>query len=217
MRDRYHQIVALSRDCIKEIDLDGRITSVNVNGLAGIGASSADHVIARPWRELWPSEAAEMVDAAMAESAKGTVQEFEASCVNLAGVRQTWHVVTSPLFDERGKVEAIQAVSKNVSDRRALEADFHTLDSILAAERALSTSAMMLARARETSLATELHSLRGSDIPPSLSSTSVWSPIPDPEEIGREEAFFRRADHRLPARSRGRHADQRPVPTAWLQ
>ncbi|UNE62078.1 PAS domain-containing sensor histidine kinase [Xanthomonas oryzae] len=160
MRDRYPQIVALSRDCIKEIDLDGRITSVNVNGLAGLGASSADHVIARPWRELWPSEAAEMVDAAMAESAKGTVQEFEASCVNLAGVRQTWHVVTSPLFDEQGKVEAILAVSKNVSDRRALEAAFHTLDSTLAAERALSTGAMMLARARETSLATELHSLR---------------------------------------------------------
>ncbi|MEJ8421175.1 transposase [Xanthomonas oryzae] len=55
------------------------------------------------------------------------------------------------------------------------------------------------------------------DVPPSLSSTLVWSPIPYPEEIGREEALFRRADHRLPARSRGRHADQRPVPTAWLQ
>ncbi|AUJ11132.1 hypothetical protein BVV20_00600 [Xanthomonas oryzae pv. oryzae] len=55
------------------------------------------------------------------------------------------------------------------------------------------------------------------DVPPGLSSTSVWSPIPYPEEIGREEAFFRRTDHRLPARSRGRHADQRPVPAAWLQ
>ncbi|MGS0578626.1 hypothetical protein ACQR5V_07080 [Xanthomonas oryzae pv. oryzicola] len=55
------------------------------------------------------------------------------------------------------------------------------------------------------------------DVPPSLSSTLVWSPIPYPEEIGREEAFFRRTDHRLPARSRGRHADQGPVPAAWLQ
>ncbi|MGY4883900.1 IS1595 family transposase, partial [Xanthomonas citri pv. eucalyptorum] len=41
-----------------------------------------------------------------------------------------------------------------------------------------------------------------SDVPPILSSTSVWSPIPYPKEIGREEAFYRRADHRLPARSR---------------
>ncbi|MEN9187310.1 hypothetical protein WH216_15990, partial [Xanthomonas perforans] len=44
-----------------------------------------------------------------------------------------------------------------------------------------------------------------SDVPPILSSTSVWSPIPYPKEIGREEAFFRRTDHRLPARSRSGH------------
>ncbi|MBV6804675.1 PAS domain-containing sensor histidine kinase [Xanthomonas euvesicatoria] len=160
MTDRYRQIVALSRDCIKEIDLDGRITSVNRNGLVGLGASSADQVVARPWRELWPLEAAAMVDAAMAEAAKGATREFQASCVNLAGVRQTWQVVTSPLFDELGKVEAILAVSRNVSDRRALEAACHTLDSTLSAERAFSTSALVLARARETSLSTELHSLR---------------------------------------------------------
>jgi len=37
------------------------------------------------------------------------------------------------------------------------------------------------------------------DVPPSLSSRSIWSPIPNETEIGREEALFRRADHRLPA------------------
>ncbi|WP_200946093.1 hypothetical protein, partial [Rhodanobacter sp. Root561] len=34
----------------------------------------------------------------------------------------------------------------------------------------------------------------GLDVPPVLSSTSVWSPIPHPKEIGREEAVYRRAD-----------------------
>ncbi|XKZ35434.1 hypothetical protein ABFU49_16940 [Xanthomonas campestris pv. campestris] len=28
------------------------------------------------------------------------------------------------------------------------------------------------------------------DVPPILSSASVWSPIPYPEEIGREETFY---------------------------
>ena len=37
------------------------------------------------------------------------------------------------------------------------------------------------------------------DVRPILSSTTIWSPIPSEEEIGREEAFQRRADHRLPA------------------
>ncbi|MCL1498137.1 ATP-binding protein [Xanthomonas nasturtii] len=160
MRDRYRQIAALSRDCIKEIDLAGRITAVNVNGLNVLGASHQDQLISRPWRELWPPESVGLVDAAIAASLDGSVHEFEAACVNFVGVRQTWQVVTSPLFDEQGNVEAILAVSKNISDRRALEAAFHTLDSTLAAERAFSTSALMLARARENSLSTELHSLR---------------------------------------------------------
>ncbi|WP_259177429.1 hypothetical protein, partial [Xanthomonas campestris] len=34
--------------------------------------------------------------------------------------------------------------------------------------------------------------LSGCDVPPILSSASVWSPIPYPEEIGREEALYRR-------------------------
>ena len=37
------------------------------------------------------------------------------------------------------------------------------------------------------------------DVPPASSSTAIWSPIPNDTEIGREEALFRRADHRLPA------------------
>ena len=40
---------------------------------------------------------------------------------------------------------------------------------------------------------------KSSDVPPILSSTAIWSPIPNDKEIGREEAFYRRADHRLPA------------------
>ncbi|MGV7196918.1 two-component system sensor histidine kinase NtrB [Xanthomonas axonopodis] len=160
MRDRYRQIVALSRDCIKEIDLDGRITAVNVNGLTVLGASHQDQLLSRPWRELWPAESVHLVDAAMAASIDGAVHEFEATCVNFVGVRQTWQVVTSPLFDEFGNVEAILAVSKNISDRRALEAAFHTLDRTLKAEREFSIGALMLARTREHSLSTELHTLR---------------------------------------------------------
>src|SRR5690606_35299829 len=57
----------------------------------------------------------------------------------------------------------------------------------------------------------------GADVPPVLSSTANWSPIPQSEEIGREEALFRRADHRLPARGRGRTAGQGAVPQARLQ
>jgi hypothetical protein len=45
----------------------------------------------------------------------------------------------------------------------------------------------------------DLKTVWTTDVPPLLSSTAVWSPIPQLKEIGREEALFRRTDHRLPA------------------
>lgn len=45
----------------------------------------------------------------------------------------------------------------------------------------------------------EAKKLVATDVPPPLSSAAIWSPIPNDKEIGREEALFRRADHRFPA------------------
>lgn len=53
-------------------------------------------------------------------------------------------------------------------------------------------------RKRRTGLFLELLA-ELSDVPPPLSSAAIWSPIPNDKEIGREEALFRRADHRFPA------------------
>jgi hypothetical protein len=47
---------------------------------------------------------------------------------------------------------------------------------------------------KENVLTTEIIEL---DVPPVLSSTAIWSPIPQTKEIGCEEAFFRRANHWL--------------------
>jgi len=69
------------------------------------------------------------------------------------------------------------------------------LASSFASNSATSTRAFdILVEAQDCST-----SIRVPDVPPLLSSTAIWSPIPIDKEIGREEALFRRADHRLPA------------------
>ncbi len=37
----------------------------------------------------------------------------------------------------------------------------------------------------------------GTDVPRGLSSAAFWSPITQPKEIGHEEVFCQRADHRI--------------------
>lgn len=50
--------------------------------------------------------------------------------------------------------------------------------------------------------------------PPLLSSAGVWSPILMSQEIGREEAVYRRADHQVPEGSRCRASGEGPVSQA---
>jgi hypothetical protein len=75
-------------------------------------------------------------------------------------------------------VKELVATTKAVWGREVKESDFAELRN----------------RARN-----ELKHFCSGDVPPLLSSTKVWSPIPREKEIGREEAIFGRTDHRLPA------------------
>jgi len=59
--------------------------------------------------------------------------------------------------------------------------------------------ALMLAMLALGMLFARLRVFPDSDAPPLLSSATIWSPIPNEKEIGREEALFRGTDHRLPA------------------
>lgn len=159
MNDRFRQIAELSHDCIKEIGLDGIVRSINANGLRTLGAERPTQVIRQRWRDFWPTEFAPLVDEAIAGSAQGLVQEFEAECVNFAGLRQAWHVITSPLRNDAGEIEAILAVSRNISDRRSLEVALNALNASLQTERSRSAQALQHSHARETLLTHELHEL----------------------------------------------------------
>jgi len=48
-----------------------------------------------------------------------------------------------------------------------------------------------------------------------LSSVELWRPIPQPKEIGRIEAFYRRTDHQLPVWGRRRHTREGFMLASW--
>ena len=64
-------------------------------------------------------------------------------------------------------------------------------------------STLQISKGGSHSKKTPQSSLRGfggrADVPPLLSSAAIWSPIPQLKEIGREEAIYGRANHRLSA------------------
>lgn len=153
--ERYRQIVELSEDCIKEIDLDGIVVAVNGKGLKLLGAQHPSQVVSKRWAELWPAESRLLVEGAITSAKRGLHVEFEAPCPNFSGDVRDWHVRVRPVLME-GCVSSILAVSTDVTGRNSALAAAKMLQDAL--DTKSSTSELLLAAAgrREAQLLEEL-------------------------------------------------------------
>ncbi|NIJ68045.1 PAS domain-containing protein [Xanthomonas sp. 60] len=120
--DRYQQLLALSGECVKELDLNGSVTAVNANGLVLWQARDPSDVIGRAWTALWPGSAQVVVENAIARALRGERTNFEAACPDFAGEPRQWRVRVCPLF-EQDRMVGVLAVSTDVTARnRAVRA-----------------------------------------------------------------------------------------------
>lgn len=114
--DRYQQLLALSGECVKELDLNGSVTAVNANGLVLWQARDPSDVIGRAWTALWPGSAQVVVENAIARALRGERTDFEAACPDFAGEPRQWRVRVCPLF-EQDRMVGVLAVSTDVTAR----------------------------------------------------------------------------------------------------
>lgn len=162
--ERYRQIVELSQDCIKELDLDGVIQAVNDKGLKLLGATQASQVLQRTWSDLWPADVRGTVDAAIAAAKRGDTTEFEAPCVNFAGALRHWHVRVSPLR-ENDQLIGILAVSSDVSERAASGRAFELLHSVVENKLHATQSRLLASSVAYQQLEAEHHAaVQGRDV-----------------------------------------------------
>lgn len=153
--DRYRQIVELSEDCIKEINLDGIVTGVNGKGLKLLGAQHPSQVVSRLWRDLWPVESRGLVDEAVSSALKGERVEFEALCPDFTGESKVWFVRVGPVF-EAGEVVSILAISSDVTKRNSAFAAAQVLQYALDAKSRAAQEQVAAAERRVSQLASEL-------------------------------------------------------------
>lgn len=108
-------ILDASPDCIKLLDLDGRLCFMNGNGLCAMEIVDFTTVENKAWPSLWPEEAHEQLQCALATARKGGVTRFEAFCPTALGSPRWWHVTVSPVRDTTGTVARIMAASRDVT------------------------------------------------------------------------------------------------------
>jgi PAS domain S-box-containing protein len=115
-------LVEGSADCVKILDLDGRIVYLNPSGCKLLEANPAD-VLDRHWIELWDGEHQSAARAAVAQAQAGDHAVFEGFCRTAKGTPRWWDVVVMPVRDGNGAPVQLLAVSRDVTERRK-EADF---------------------------------------------------------------------------------------------
>ena len=113
-------ILTQSRDCIKLVDLDGKLEYFNANGLEAFGFTDPDEVVGNTWRDLWPEENRGYIDTALDAAKQGQTYQFEARCPNRFGEDRWWDVSVSPVAVSHGQITHFLAISRDVTPQTLL-------------------------------------------------------------------------------------------------
>jgi len=113
-----HSVIESSRDCIKVLDLDGRLLMMNSGGQRLMEIDDLSPLLNVSWDEFWGDEGSIAARAAVSAARDGGVGSFEGYCPTRKGSPKWWDVVVSPILDANGKPAKLLAVSRDVTTRR---------------------------------------------------------------------------------------------------
>ena len=129
-------LFASSTDCIKILDLEGRVLLLNAGGVTALELDMPEQLAGAIWWTIWPEETRALAQQAFDSAKTGSIRKFHAFCPTAQGTPRWWDVVANPVFDATGAIREVMVVSRDVSElflaRKALrEADLRK-DAFLA-------------------------------------------------------------------------------------
>ena len=106
-----------SADCVKLLNLDGSLNSINGAGLCLMEIDDFSAFADRNWVTLWPQDRQVDVQFALSEARAGRWGRFDGFCPTAKGTAKTWDVVVSPVLDENGAPRMLLSVSRDMTER----------------------------------------------------------------------------------------------------
>jgi PAS domain S-box-containing protein len=115
-------IVESSSDCVKVLDLEGRLLAMNSNGCRLMEIDDFSRCIDQPWRDYWPAEGSVLADSALEAARRGNPASFQGYCPTAKGTGKWWDVAVTPILNAGGEPERILAVSRDITASKQTEA-----------------------------------------------------------------------------------------------
>ncbi len=146
-----------SPDCVKILDLDGNLISMNKTGMCIMEIDDFQVFVGKDWKKFWrgaeETKAAEMIESAIS----GNTGNFLGACDTAKGTPKFWEVSVGPIYNAEGKVVRLISVSRDITERRDAEIE---REKLLALEKEARHDAETANRMRDEFLATVSHELR---------------------------------------------------------
>lgn len=146
-----------SPDCVKIIELDGTLYSMNSNGLAIMEVDDFDDYAGKKWIDFWQGDENEIAYQAVEMARNGKTANFTGFCLTAKGTPKWWDVSVAPIFDATGEPTRLIATLRDVTERRTGEQE---RERLLINEQAARKDAEIANRLRDEFLATVSHELR---------------------------------------------------------
>jgi PAS domain S-box-containing protein len=115
------QILDSSDDCIKTLDLEGRILFMSRGGQALLGIQDITPFLNTSWSEFWQGEDQQAAIEAIAKARAGEVGTFQGYRPTLNGEPKWWDSKVSPIWGAEGHVEYLLCISRDITERRLSE------------------------------------------------------------------------------------------------
>jgi len=111
-------VLAASTDCVKVLDLDGKLAFMTDEGQQVMEISDFNLVKGCPWPDFWSGPANGQAKEAIAAARTGKSYRFQAATDTFAGTPKYWDVQVSPIVGRSGAVEAILSVSRDITEQK---------------------------------------------------------------------------------------------------
>jgi len=136
-------------DCIKVLDLDGRLQFMSDGGKRTMEVDDFSALKGCPWPEFWTGDGNAHAVAAVAAAKAGKTSHFRGPANNAKGNPKYWDVQVSPILDADGHVSQLLSISKDITEEwEAAERERFLTEEL--EHRAKNTFAMVVAIARRT-------------------------------------------------------------------
>ncbi|MBS1805725.1 MAG: MEDS domain-containing protein [Acidobacteria bacterium] len=114
-------IIESSSDCVKVLDLDGRIQYMSPAGQRTLEITDSSQFLNKKWSELWREEDRARAEETLSAARNGRVGCFQGDSLTMGGMKKSWDVRITPALDRQGKIERLVAVSRDMTELKSAQ------------------------------------------------------------------------------------------------